>query len=203
MKFEEGYFVHSKISNYKDYRKKKFEALADDLIEHLDLTPEMKILDFGCATGGLLKVLKERGFENLKGTDISYWAIEEGIENLELEEELDYFNANLLRKDFDVIFFHDVLEHVPTVEEIKRLLGLIKVGVRIIIRLPVAMMEGDNYYFAVSRNDATHIHCHAHYWWENLFHECGLVLDTVFPGTGREGIWESLGVLARAYTKER
>ena len=114
----------------------------------------------------------------------------------------DYFNANLLCQDFDVIFFHDVLEHVPTVEEIKRLLGLIKVGVRIIIRLPVAMMEGDNYYFAVSRNDTTHIHCHAHYWWENLFHECGLVLDTVFPGTGREGIWESLGVLARAYTKE-
>jgi 2-polyprenyl-3-methyl-5-hydroxy-6-metoxy-1,4-benzoquinol methylase len=89
--FEEDYFINSPISNYEDYRKRKFNVLAIDLIEVLGLRKDMKILDFGCATGGLLYEFKRYGFINLKGTDISYWSIDYGKETYQLDYVLEYF----------------------------------------------------------------------------------------------------------------
>lgn len=198
MNFEKGYFVQSELSNYEDYRKKKFDKLADDLIRLLKLKPDTKILDFGCATGGLLKSFKERGFENLKGTDISYWAIQYGKLNYGLEEELEYHNVNLLTCDFDIIFFLDVLEHVPSVGEIKQYLDLIRGGTRVIIRVPISAIEGEPYVLEVSRNDSTHVQCHSAEWWENLLSECGFISGVSFVG---RAIYESEGVFARCYVK--
>ena len=198
MTFEKGYFVQSGTSNYEDYRKKKFESLTDDLIQILELTLDMKILDFGCATGGLLKALKEQGFKNIKGTDISYWAIGYGKEKLKLGEELEYHNINLLTQDFDVILFLDIFEHVPSVEEIISYLELINDGTRIVVRLPVSLIEGNPYVLEVSNNDATHVQCHTVEWWHELLTSCGFISEFSFNG---RAIYESKGVFARCYRR--
>lgn len=200
MNFEKGYFVQSDTSNYEDYRGKKFDKLADDLIQLLFLTEDTTILDFGCATGGLLKSFKERGFQTLAGTDISYWAIEYGKKTLGLEEELDYYNVNLLTCDYDVILFLDVLEHVPSVGEIKKYLNLVKAGTRIVVRVPVSEVEGEPYVLQVSSNDSTHVQCHSKEWWINLLAECGFISGSSFIG---RAIYESKGVFARCYKKEK
>lgn len=179
---------------------KKFDKLADDLIRLLDITPDENILDFGCATGGLVHALKTRGIADVKGTDISYWAINYGKEYFELCEELEYHNLNLLASSFSIILFLDVLEHVPSEQEIRNMLGLVEYGTTIAIRVPVSAKEGEPYVLEVSRNDATHVQCHTKRWWDNLLHESEFVFDKVLRG---RAIYESKGVFARCYEKSK
>ncbi len=48
----------------------RFEATADQVVSHLK-SKEARILDIGCATGGLLSVFERRGFPNVTGVDPS------------------------------------------------------------------------------------------------------------------------------------
>jgi len=196
--FERTYFVHSNISNYKDYRKRKFFQLADDLVKILDLKQTDNILDFGCATGGLMYELKKRGFSKIKGTDLSYWAIEYGRNNFGFnEEELQYHNVNLLMFPVDVLLFLDVLEHVPTVDEINKLLKISNAP-KVVIRVPISNKEGEPYVLDVSNNDVTHFQCHTKSWWIKLFEDCGYVLDILLHG---DAIYDSDGVFAGVFNK--
>ena len=195
--FEKDYFVNSSFSNYKDYRKRKFNALAGDLIKIIPLDKDMKILDFGCATGGLLSEFKKRRFHSLKGTDISEYAITWGREKLDLEKILDYYNLNLLTEEFDIVFFLDVLEHVPK-NEIHKLLKLNRSKI-IVLRVPVSAFEGEHYVLKVSRNDQTHIQCHPKKWWIDLFKEHRYVVREKLKG---KYIYDSKGVLSCIFIKD-
>jgi len=198
MSFEKDYFIQSEKSNYEDYRDKKFDTLANDLLRIIVLDSDAKILDFGCATGGLLSSLKQRGYTRLKGTDISYWAVSYGKKYLGLEQELEYHNVDLLTRDFDLILFLDVLEHVPSVSEIIQFLKLVRKGTRIIVRVPISVKEGEPYMYEVSRNDATHVQCHDAKWWDELIGQCGYMEEIKIVG---KAIYESEGVFARCYRR--
>jgi len=199
MAFERDYFIGSKDSNYEDYRSRKFDALVEDLIESLCLDRSARILDFGCATGALVASLKTRGFDNLKGTDISYWAIEYGRNTYDLADELEYYNKSLLTGEFDIILMLDVLEHVPSLSDIRRYLSLVRRGTKLVVRVPVSVREGDPYYLEVSRNDVTHVQCHTSDWWHSLLEEEGYSPAKTLSGPA---IYESDGVFARVYVKE-
>ncbi len=181
MRYERRYFIDSTVSNYKDYRAKKFDQQADDMefiLQNLfgrGFHEYLSIIDFGCATGGLIKAMKEKGFQNMQGTDISHWAIDFGINNYGLERELQYYNRNMLRqRGIDVVLFMDVLEHIPEYE-INFLLEIMAKSrpKNIIVRIPVAKREGRDFYLDVSRNDKTHINCHSKNWWIKLFEKYG------------------------------
>ena len=197
MKFEKKYFVQSDTSNYEDYRKKKFDKLAEELISLVPLNVEDVLPDFGCATGGLLSEIKKKSFDKLKGTDISNWSIEYGRNTYGLYNELDYHNMNLLTKPFDVVLFLDVLEHIPTSQELVMIFKLLLTD-KIVVRLPVSVKEGEPYFLEVSRNDTTHVQCHTKEWWEQIFYVNGF-----FPVKTLRGktIYDSEGVLARIYEK--
>jgi hypothetical protein len=195
MKFEKEYFINSNTGNYKDYTKKKFKNLCEDLITYFDIKPEDKIIDFGCATGGLIKEFVEKGYTNIKGTDVSYWAIQYGMDILKLKNELNYYNIHLLTEEKDYLFLLDVLEHIPSVEEIKQILILGKKNLRkkMVIRIPVSRKEGEPYVYDVSRNDITHVQCHSINWWIDLFNLVGLKIKEFLYC---EYIFTSRGVLA-------
>lgn len=195
--FEEEYFVNSKVSNYKDYFKRKFDQQVQDLIQIVPVKPDMKILDFGCAAGGLLSEFKNRGFSQLKGTDISRYAIDYGKENFCLSEELDYYNLKLLEEYHDVIFLLDVLEHMTSVKLLKHILKIANAPV-IVVRIPVTAVEGELFVLEVSNNDATHFQCHTKEWWIRLFEEQGYIFDKLIEG---RSIYNSEGVLSAVFTK--
>lgn len=178
MQFEKNYFVNSKISNYKDYRKKKYADHCKDLINRLNIQETDTILDYGCATGALLYEFKRIGLDNIKGTDISIWAIEEGKKRYGLNRELEYYNVNLLTEKWDYVLFLDVLEHMPTFEinNILKILGENKPK-RVVLRVPISKKEGEDYVLPVSRNDKTHIQCHSRKWWVNTFNKNGFKID--------------------------
>ena len=197
MKFEAKYFIESEYSNYSDYRQKKFVHLAQELIEFVPILRTQSLLDFGCATGGLIKVLKEQGMTQIKGTDISYWAIDYGKRRFKLSKELDYYNVNLLTDWFDIILFLDVLEHVPSLIEIDKFLRIIRAPV-IVVRLPISLKEGDPYVLEVSRNDSTHVQCHTKSWWLKLFKVYGF---HYFEPLNGKAIYDSEGVLAGVFRR--
>lgn len=202
LKFESDYFINSQTSNYADYRKIKYSKLCDALIQNCKIDRNDKIIDFGCGTGALLSEFRKRGFRKIKGTDISYWAIEWGQQNLGLMKELEHYNRNMLAEPKDFVIMLDVLEHIPSVAEIHLILRLTRRKLRkhLIIRIPVSAEEGEDYYWKVSRNDRTHVQCHCKAWWIRLFKTCGYKLTKEFHTKGV--IWSSKGVFTGAFKLE-
>ena len=198
MKFEQPYFQDSKTSNYRDYTQRKFNDLANGLIVGAELAQDDRILDFGCATGGLVAAMRLEGFRGVIGTDISYWAVSHGRKTYDLSSDvLHHYNRQLLEGAFDIVLMLDVLEHVYT-EELDNLLGCLATS-RIAVRIPVSAKEGEHFVLEVSRNDKTHIQVHTKEWWEELFTRHGFVLDKLF--TDKASIHDSEGVLSRTYRR--
>lgn len=198
MNFEKDYYINSEISNYNNYTHKKFNTLCEDLITTAKINKSNSILDFGCATGGLVSCFYNNEFKNIKGTDISYWAICYGREQFNLPVEvLNHYNRQLLEGDFDYILFLDVLEHIPT-EELHKLFSLITKTKQLIVRIPVSKIEGENYVLDVSKNDKTHIQIHSKEWWNNFFEHQNFITKDILQ---TESIYESEGVLARVYRR--
>lgn len=194
MDFEEKYFVDSNISNYRNYKDKKFHCLAADLKEWLS---GKKVLDFGCATGGLTAALRSEEIDCI-GTDISYWAISFGRKAYRLPPvALQFYNRQLLDEPFDAVLFLDVLEHIST-EELNAMFKIIKAR-ELIVRIPVALHEGQDFFLPVSQNDKTHIQVHSKYWWRRFFASHGYTESMVFAS---QSIYDSEGVLAIKLWKE-
>lgn len=79
---------------------------------------DARILDVGCAQGHLLAILQRTGFTHLEGVDLSLPLIEQARVLVGSGVALHVADAqSFLQRvpdgSYDVIFFHDVLEHVP------------------------------------------------------------------------------------------
>lgn len=98
------------------YDLARFELIADQIAPYLP-SKDARILDIGCATGGLLAAFKRRGFTRLMGADPSP-ACAAAVRRL---HGIDARAATIedLRKwndRFDVIFMIGVLEHLREVK---------------------------------------------------------------------------------------
>ena len=193
-KFEEKYFVGSKESNYTDYRIKKFDGLAEDLIEELNMRPIDRIVDFGCATGALMHSLKCKGYYGVSGTDIGIWPINYGRETFGFDyRQLQHYNLNLLNEPKDWVMMLDVLEHCPD-SELDRILGVLSDNLPkkgLVVRIPVSKHEGEDFVLDVSKNDRTHIQIHDKDWWTDLIETTGLIHRMRLS---RNNIYDSDGV---------
>ena len=197
LKFEEPYFKDSQASNYKDYTQRKHDELCVELIS-MGIEPEHTIVDFGCATGALMYEFLRRGYRNIRGTDVSFWAVNHGRAALGLTEaQLQYLNYSLLEIGADWLLCLDVLEHIGTVE-LNRILDIIRCD-KFVVRVPVSATEGGPYVLPVSRNDKTHIQCHTKDWWLNLLSRWA-TLETFLSG---RTIYGSPGVLAAVFKWQR
>ncbi len=130
--YSEDYYLKSDgescISGYTDYETEMDLTLARVLyepVQRIARRPGGKFLDVGCATGRVLQVARDNGW-NAVGVEISAWAADvargKGFEvhTGTLEE------ARLEKGSMDVVTMFDVIEHIPdprtTLREIRRLL---------------------------------------------------------------------------------
>lgn len=196
VKFGKDYFIGGNESNYTDYRKKKFDKQADDLIFAFKLEEDDFIVDYGCATGGLVAALKERGINHVIGTDISDWAINIG-KKTHPNIRLEHYNRNLLVETYykkDLIIMLDVLEHMDD-DELRRVIALLKQyppKKGIVIRMPVSKKNGGKYVLDVSENDKTHVQRLTKFTWKNMFSKAGYHFEPLNLRT----IYDTEGVLA-------
>lgn len=79
---------------------------------HID--KNFKILDIGCRDGGYLEKLKEKGYENIFGIDVSEYALKICIEKFNCYK-MDIMDLGFPGKTFDYIHLSHILEHTPNV----------------------------------------------------------------------------------------
>ncbi|BAZ65647.1 MAG: class I SAM-dependent methyltransferase [Pelatocladus maniniholoensis HA4357-MV3] len=97
-------------------KEKIFKSFQRTLKNWLPTDRSIKILDVGCGEGALLTFLKEKGYNNLTGLDISEQNVAICQElGLTFVQKFDAKQLNEFEKaeEFDVIFALDILEHLP------------------------------------------------------------------------------------------
>lgn len=93
------------------------------------LSKDARVLDVGCASGRMMEVLRDRGYTQLTGMDISEHAVQEttrkGFEDVH-EANLQE-GVSLSEGAYDAVFMLDVIEHFTrpydALQEVRRLLA--------------------------------------------------------------------------------
>ena len=171
------------LSRYERYKKLSVEI--SELFTKISLLKkDSKILDYGCAVGFLPRAFDELGYKNCYGYDISEWARNQAKKhNVKI---LD----NLKNTKFDVTFCLDVIEHMYD-SQIDDWLKNFDTDC-LVLRVPVAVKEGETYHLEVSRQDPTHINCKTKEAWKELLKKYGftnfvnLNLLTIYD---TDGVW--------------
>ena len=119
------------------YDFKRFELIADQIEAHVpDKTA--RILDIGCATGGLLAVLQRRGYTNVWGSDpsVTCAAAARRLYGIEVKTATLAQHATWTER-FDAVLLVGVLEHVREVRAaIQVVAGLLASGGKIYCAQP-------------------------------------------------------------------
>ena len=108
--------------------------LKENLLPFLPSDKEINILDVGFGKGKVISFLKEQGFRNIWGVDISKESYEYVIKNKILSQKrLERINAikyfKRINKNFDFIICKDFLEHLNK-DEIILFLKLLKKNIK-------------------------------------------------------------------------
>lgn len=105
--------------------KRQFESEILPLLH--SVSQSARIFDMGCGSGSLLKGLKEAGYSNLIGMDLSEeqvnMAHEFGVSEVVLGDAMQFFRNS--EEQFDIITGMDIIEHF-TKDELVELLQLIQ-----------------------------------------------------------------------------
>ncbi|OYU94265.1 MAG: methyltransferase type 12 [Bacteroidetes bacterium B1(2017)] len=106
----DSYFNNRKVdpTYYSAYRIPRY------LAPHIPTNKNAKILDIGCGYGQFLNTLKEQGYTNITGIDISNESINEcktkGLNAIQIEDIRDFSKG--VTEKFDFITMSHVLEHI-------------------------------------------------------------------------------------------
>lgn len=146
--------------------------LAHNIIHHLGLQPNMKILDFGCAKGYLVKAFQAFGYDAY-GVDISNYAISSAPKEVRTRVRLVSEHAPVSKmfreNEFDICIAKDVLEHI----EYKTLSNVLQDISKVARSIFVAVPLGDGSYYIVPEyeHDITHVIREPLDWWCNSIKE--------------------------------
>ncbi len=119
-----------------------FRGRRDMILRLLETTPrDAAVLEVGCSGGPLLLELRDKGFANVWGLDVSSVAValaqKRGLTNV---KEADAASTGFEAEKFDVVIASDILEHIQddggALREWRRIL---KPGGRLILFVPAHM----------------------------------------------------------------
>lgn len=153
----DNYLATAPIGQIKNITTAKMGWMKLNFIQYF---PDKKsyCLEIGPGQGELMLLWRELGFKNISSIDISRDVCEH-IKKIGFECYLVNDDSEFLQKhknSYDLIVLSDVLEHVPrekVVELMKSILGSLKRGGRVIIKVPNAQSP----HFSVGRyGDLTH-----------------------------------------------
>jgi SAM-dependent methyltransferase len=108
------------------YDVRRYELHVDQLASLLP-SKNIRILDVGCATGGFLKALKLRGYNNVFGADPSAICASAAYRRNEIEVKVaNLTQLALWSERFDVVIMLGVLEHIREVASaVRSAIGLL------------------------------------------------------------------------------
>lgn len=112
----------SNVDGIRQHAQAQFDALRTTILPHLPVNKSAAILDAGCGYGALLLLLKNEGYTNVHGIDISSEQVATahalGLNDVVCGDLLD---SGLLQKHWDVVIMLDVIEHLRRSEALAAL----------------------------------------------------------------------------------
>jgi 2-polyprenyl-3-methyl-5-hydroxy-6-metoxy-1,4-benzoquinol methylase len=164
--FFDNYTRHYRAMEVRERLPDDLERLKRDRLPRWldEVPPSARILDAGCAQGHWLEAMRRVGYTHLTGVELSAELL--ATARARLPEWVCLEQADLrewLRRappeSFDVIFFHDVLEHLPREDTIDVLRGfhrLLVLGGRLSVRVPNMACLISGFCMAIDFTHVTH-----------------------------------------------
>lgn len=193
--YDEKYY---KTNNYENYLNKssRYEKLALEIVNFCSnikiYKEDNKVLDYGCAVGFLMDGLLKLPNIKTYGYDISSWA----LSNVDKKHTILSYEK-IFKEKFDFVFALDVLEHM-TDEQVSDFLSKIDSN-KIFVRIPVAALQGQDFFLEISRSDKTHINCKDKKNWIEYFKKFGFNNHIKL---NLNNIYDSDGVFCALFFKE-
>ncbi len=130
-----------------------------------------RIIDLGCANGGLLKELKNLAFKNLVGLDPSSTCVEVTKSEVGCEAyQMSLFDMDESLGKFDLVILSHVLEHLLDLSStLKKLNNLLKEGSLLYIECPNASNYNKVIHAPLQEFNTEHINHFTEVSFENLF----------------------------------
>lgn len=175
------------------------------------ITPDSVVLECGCASGYMTRVLKEKldcqvyiveynpeGYEN---------AIQYAVDGVCGDLMQDHWEKKFANVKFDYILFADVLEHLTDpLSVLKAAVKLLKDSGSVMVSLPnighndvlVRLIQGNWNYTPTGLLDDTHVHFWGVNNLDNFFRQAGLevvIRDCVLIGTGHTEQCDEAGLV--------
>jgi 2-polyprenyl-3-methyl-5-hydroxy-6-metoxy-1,4-benzoquinol methylase len=153
-KYEDAKTGTGGVSNPFDWKRQ--QETGRQIADFLQDT-NLKILDVGCANGGMLKALRELGYENLCGLDPSPVCVE-NTRQLGLEAQQGSLFHPFRENTYDCVILSHTLEHVEDVRgALDWILEQLKTGGVIFLETPDASRYVDFNYAPFQEFNTEHI----------------------------------------------
>ncbi len=190
-----------RTANYVDYldRGPRYEKMARELDDFFFKAkirePKEPLLDFGCATGHLVRGFQEQGYICVTGYDISRWAVKHGNSLPSDDPLLNLTNdVAILERAFHMVTAFDVFEHIR-LPELIGILGTLD-SRYLVLRVPVLENGSDDYPLEAHRRDPTHVLRMRRNEWNATLEGAGW---TMVCRLNLHSVWDSCGVFAAVY----
>jgi 2-polyprenyl-3-methyl-5-hydroxy-6-metoxy-1,4-benzoquinol methylase len=138
----DNYAAHYSRLNQADCQPDVSRQMQANVGRFLPASKEASILDYGCGQGHVLTFLKQQGYENAVGIDISLSQVQiahnRGVENsYVVDNPIEWLRRNA--ETFHFVGSFDVIEHIPKPEVITTLTAIrdaLKPGGTFVCRVP-------------------------------------------------------------------
>jgi 2-polyprenyl-3-methyl-5-hydroxy-6-metoxy-1,4-benzoquinol methylase len=166
----------SNINRQAGMNIRVYPYLCNLIKQHLPSKKDIAILDLACGHGSLIYCLKQFGYSNVQGVDISAQQVDLAHELGLTEIKCQDFQEFLLDKvsAFDVIFLMDILEHLSK-EELFDCLDMVSQSLKpngmVVIHVPNA--EGV-FGMRIRYGDVTHENCFTPQSIRQVLNACGI-----------------------------
>jgi len=177
--FDERYYIPGmKNECYTEY---SWEVQRDIWMEHarelMDLYRPSSFLDIGCAKGFLLKALFLQGVENVRGVDISQWAVDHCEPEVRGRvQQFDLSSGSPLPSEdgsFDVVNADSVMEHLDSSVVSRVMREMYRVSRKwVVISFPLGLTG-----YSRPWGDPSHKSIFCPGWWIGKAHDVGLLFD--------------------------
>lgn len=137
------------ILSHNVERERYYSSVADKVVAR----KPKSVLEVGCGLGQVVAILRQRGIK-ATGVDISPWAVENAVTPIVLGNALA---LSFTDKEFDLVFSHDFLEHIPPSALGRVIRELERVGERNYHIISCGSLPDDR--------DITHVTMHRISWW--------------------------------------
>jgi SAM-dependent methyltransferase len=140
---------------------------------------QSRIIDIGCANGGLLSELKALGYSNLVGVDPSAGCVANIQRSHGVEAHVGSIRSMPAVGTFDLLILSHVLEHVADLRStVRDLTGLLRLGGRCYIEVPDATRYRDFLLAPFQDFNTEHINHFSLAALENLFGSDGFTVES-------------------------